>query len=111
MQWDPDVTEVRFAGEPVEGARGWVRPASGPATTFEIVAMRHDRLLTTVSRMPGAALSFEHAVEPTRGGSRMTVKISVDGPLSALWGSVLRRGFADAASRNIAGLVAYLDAA
>lgn len=110
-QWDPDVSEVRFAGERAEGAKGWMRPSSGPAATFEIVALRADRLFTTVSRMPGAALSFEHAVEPTPEGSRMTVTIGVDGLLSGLWAAVLRKNFADAASRNIAGLVAYLDAA
>jgi hypothetical protein len=109
--WDSDVTEVRLADEPVVGAKGWMRPSSGPATTFKITAMRPDRLVTTTSRMPGATLSFEHVIESAPEGSRITVTISVDGPLSAFWSTVLRRNFGDAAPRNIAGLVAYLDAA
>lgn len=79
--WDPDVAEVQFSGEAILGASGWMRPSSGPATTFEIVALETDRLLTTTSRMPGAKLLFEHRAEPLDASTRVTVTIGVDGPL------------------------------
>lgn len=109
--WDPDVAEVRFEGEPAVGAKGWMRPTSGPASTFTIVALRADRLATTTSRLPGAVLSFEHTLEPSDKGSRISVTVSAQGPLSALWAKVLRKSFSEAAPRNIAGLLAHLDAA
>lgn len=110
-EWDPDVAEVRFSGEPELGAKGWMRPTSGPAARFKIAALDAGRHLTTTSSLPGAVLSFGHALEPVDRGSRIAVTISVAGPLSVFWGVVLRKSFADSAPRNIAALVAYLDAA
>ena len=109
--WDPDVAEVQFSGEAILGASGWMRPSSGPATTFEIVALETDRLLTTTSRMPGAKLLFEHRAEPLDSSTRVTVTIGVDGPLRWLWRRVLGKSFAGAAERNVRGLIDYLDAA
>ena len=109
--WDPDVTEVQFSGEAILGASGWMRPSSGPATTFEIVALETDRLLTTTSRMPGAKLLFEHRAEPLDASTRVTVTIGVDGPLRWFWRRVLGKSFAGAAERNVRGLIDYLDAA
>ncbi|WP_433675820.1 SRPBCC family protein [Microbacterium gorillae] len=111
IHWDPDVAEVRFMGEPREGARGWMRPAAGPATSFTITQVDPDRLFTTTSRLPGAILSFRHEVERQETGSRASVTIGVSGPLSALWAIVLRRPFASAARRNLEGMLAQVSAA
>lgn len=110
-RWDPDVVEVRFTGEPREGARGWMRPATGPATSFTITQAELDRVFTTTSRLPGAILSFRHEVDPQGTGSRASVTIGVAGPLSALWAIALRRAFAPAARRNLDGMLAQVGAA
>lgn len=54
---------------------------------------------------------FDHAVEPVGEGSRVTVTISVEGPMSPLWRLILGKSFVDAANRNVLGLVGYLGAA
>jgi hypothetical protein len=111
VRWDPDVIDVRFSGELREGARGWIRPAAGPATVFTITQADPDRVFTTTSRLPGAILSFRHEVEPADAGSLASVTIGVSGPLRGLWAIVLRRGFAHAAERNLDGVLAQVDAA
>ncbi|MFK4790302.1 SRPBCC family protein [Microbacterium sp. ZW T5_56] len=111
VRWDPDVADVRFTGESREGARGWMRPATGPATSFTITEVDPDRLLTTTSRLPGAVLCFRHEVEPEGAGSRASVTIGVSGPLRALWAILLRRNFAPAAERNLEGLLTQVGAA
>lgn len=88
-----------------------MRPSTGPATTFELTALEVDRLVITTSRLPGARLVFDHAVEPVGEGSRVTVTISVEGPMSPLWRLILGKSFVDAANRNVLGLVGYLGAA
>lgn len=109
--WDSDVTEVRFEGTVGMGAQGWMRPASGPATTFVVTAFEPDRLLNDEAPLPGARLIFEHAVTPTPEGSDVTVAIKVEGFLAPLWGLLLRKTFADSAKRNVDGLATYLDSA
>lgn len=109
--WDPDVAEVRFSGNALVGINGWMRPSSGPATTFAITALEADRLFTTASRLPGARLLFEHRADPAGSGAQVTVTISVNGPLGWLWRRVLGRSFAGAAKRNVHGLLDHLGGA
>lgn len=109
MTWDADVADVQFVEEMAVGATGWVRPTSGPTTTFEVTALHRGRLLTSASRLPGARLMFEHVVEPVAAGSEVAVTISVDGFLSPLWHLVLRKSFSGAAARNVEGLAVRLD--
>ncbi|PII85341.1 hypothetical protein BMH32_07465 [Leucobacter sp. OLJS4] len=109
--WDPDVREVAFTDRVRVGATGRMRPASGPATSFTITEFVEDRRFTNVSRMPGAALTFDHRVEPAGDGATLSVEIRIDGPLAPLWRLAIGRGFADAAHTNIDGLLANLDAA
>lgn len=110
-QWDEDVAEVRFDAPMALGATGWMRPTSGPSTTFTVAALVHNELVTTTSRLPGAVVRFEHVVTAIATGSTVRVTISVDGPLSPLWKRVLRKGFAGAAERNVTGVIECLDRA
>ncbi|GAA1787510.1 SRPBCC family protein [Leucobacter iarius] len=109
--WDPDVREVTFTGDVRLGAAGRMRPSSGPAAAFTITELVEDRRFTNVSRMPGAALTFDHRVEPADDGSTLSVEIRIDGPLAPLWKLAIGRGFANAARTSIDGLLADLDAA
>ncbi len=100
---------MRFSGEVRVGAQGWMRPASGPATTFTISVVEQDHIFTSTSSLPGAKLIFEHIVEPAPGGSRVFVTISVNGPMRGVWKLLLGRTFASAAERNVRGLLEHLD--
>jgi hypothetical protein len=42
-------------------------------------------------KLPGGTLLFEHLIEPTDGGSRITHRVSLDGPLAFLWTPVVGR--------------------
>lgn len=110
-EWDADVREVRFDGIARVGSRGWMRPASGPATTFEVTVADQDHIFTDVSGLPGASLIFEHIVVPNTDGTTISVAIRLEGLLAPIWKILLGRTFAGAAERNVAGLVAHLDAA
>jgi hypothetical protein len=109
--WDPEVRAVEFAPPCVVGARGRLRPASGPALTFTVTALRQDELFTDTARLPGARLEFEHLVAPSAQGTRISVAVRVRGPLAGVWRRLLSSPMGHAARTNVEGLVAHLDAA
>jgi hypothetical protein len=59
------------------------------------VALEPGRFYATEASMPGARLRFEHEVASSgSGGSRVTERQSIDGPLSRLYGWLLGRQMA-----------------
>jgi len=110
-EWDAEVREVTFAGPAKLGARGRMRPASGPAASFSVTAFEPGRVFTNVSSLPGAKLVFEHLVTPAPDGAAVEVVVRVEGLLAPLWKRVLGRSLGSAARSSVTGLLAYLDAA
>lgn len=106
--WDPEVSEVAFAGPAGLGSRGRMRPASGPAARFTVTEFEPDRVFTSASSLPGARLVFEHRVSPGEDGSRIEVAIGVTGPLAGLWSRALAGSLGNAARSSTHGLVAHL---
>lgn len=110
--WDSDVAWVQFRGACVIGARGRLKPRSGPATAFTITDRIEGRRLVDVTRLPGARLIFDHAVSASEvegaPGSEITVTIAVGGPLATLWSRLLRGQLAGGARSGIDGLLAHL---
>lgn len=109
--WDAEVREVDFAAVAELGAKGKMRPASGPASTFLITAFERDRVFTNASSLPGAKLIFEHRVAPAGDGAKLEVSVGVDGFLAPLWQRILRKSLANAARSSVTGLLEHLDAA
>ena len=110
-EWDTEVRSVSFDGPPILGARGRIRPAHGPATSFRVTAYEQDRVFTNATSVPGASLTFEHIVTPAMEGSTVTVEVRIDGSLAPLWRRVVGPGMADAARSSVTGLIAHLDTA
>lgn len=102
---------MTFAGPVRIGARGRMRPASGPAVAFSVTAFEPDRVFTNISSLPGAKLVFEHLVTPLPDGASVEVAVRVEGPLAPLWKRVLGRSLGNAARSSVTGLLAHLDAA
>ncbi|BAJ74281.1 hypothetical protein MTES_1317 [Microbacterium testaceum StLB037] len=109
-EWSPDTEWARVEGEVRRGARGILKPVGGPRTAFEISELEPDRVYTDVSRMPGARLTFRHEVEPTPGGSRLTVLVTLEGPLSWLWARTAFAGFERSVPADLDRLVALVEA-
>jgi len=108
--WSPDTEWARVEGAVRQGARGILKPVGGPRTAFEISELEPDRVYTDVSRMPGARLTFRHEVAPTPGGSRLSVIVTLDGPLSWLWARTAFAGFERSVPADLDRLVALAEA-
>lgn len=109
--WDQEVREAHFEGPAVLGAKGKMRPASGPTAAFSITAFEQNRLFTNASSLPGATLIFEHRLTPINDGVEIAVSVGVDGVLAPLWQRVLRKNMSGAARSSVVGLLNHLDAA
>lgn len=110
-EWDPAVLEVTFAGPSDLGARGRMRPTSGPPASFSVTEFEPGRVLTNTSSLPGAKLVFTHIVTPMPKGALVYVAVSVEGPLAPLWRRMLNRSMGNAAKSSVNGLLAHLDSA
>jgi uncharacterized protein YndB with AHSA1/START domain len=86
MKW------ARLDGEFAAGRTGRLKPTTGPASKFTIVALDPGHRYVTEASMPGAKMRFEHEVASlASGGTRMTERQTIDGPLSGVYGLLLGR--------------------
>lgn len=91
-RWDQGLADATIDRAFIKGAAGTIIPNSGPTTKFTITEIDPDASYTFVTKLPGAKLlirrdfvdgpdtSFRHAVW-------------FDGPLAAIWATILGRGF------------------
>ena len=96
------------SGVGARGAKGRLKPASGPSLQFSVTALEEDRLFTNTGKLPGARLEFEHVVEPASCGSDVCVTIRISGPLAWLFGRPLKNSMAGAARSSVTGLITHL---
>lgn len=103
--WDTQVKSVTFTGPALVGAKGRLKPISGPASTFRIETADQDTEFTTVSKLPGAKLRFRHLLCTTSAGTLVRVSIELSGPLTALWRRLLGTEMGEAAKGNVSAML------
>jgi Polyketide cyclase / dehydrase and lipid transport len=85
------------------GSKGMSKAPHLPKGKFELIVVEPDRKFVSKAKLPGATLYFEHIVEPADGGSRITHRAILDGPLSAVWSPaisrIIERGMPDSVER------------
>jgi hypothetical protein len=62
-----------------------------PRSTLKITQVEEPRLWVDESRSPGVRMTFEHLIAPADGGSEVTERVVIRGPLAGLVGRLLRR--------------------
>ncbi len=85
-EWNPHFREVRLLDEGLlsTGSRARIALKLSPlATLWEVTQLNPGRSFAwTSSSLPGLRLLFDHVAEPAEGGTRATLRINVEGPLS-----------------------------
>jgi len=59
---------------------------------FELVDVKPDASFSSEARLPGAQLRFDHVIDPRETGSRITHRVTLDGPLAFLYTRRVRKG-------------------
>jgi hypothetical protein len=103
-QWSQKgVEESSLDGDFKVGTEGMTKAPHLPKEKFELIEVEPERRFVSQAKLPGGTLVFEHQIEPTEGGTRITHKASLDGPLSFVWrplvGRMVQRGLPDGVDR------------
>jgi hypothetical protein len=70
------------------------KPRGFPASTLTITRVDRPRVWVGESGVPGWRMTVEHLIERDVGGTKLTERMWISGPLGRLIGSVLRRRLA-----------------
>jgi uncharacterized protein YndB with AHSA1/START domain len=78
-------------GEFEEGTTGKSKAPGFPEGKFTLITVEPEKRFVSEAKFPGGRLTFEHMIEPADGGTRITHRATLDGPLTFLWSQVIGR--------------------
>src|SRR3954454_11717684 len=88
-EWSKGVEESELDGEFEAGNKGTVKPPNLPRSQFELIEVEPERSFTSQTKLPGGTIRLEHTLEPTDGGTRITHRTTIEGPLGSVWSRVV----------------------
>jgi uncharacterized protein YndB with AHSA1/START domain len=97
------VEESSIDGDFEVGTSGTSKAPHLPKGKFEVITVEPERKFASKASLPGASLVFEHELEPADGGTRITHRATLDGPLAVVWtpliSRIVKRGLPDGVER------------
>ncbi len=84
-EWDPDTRAAKIDGAFEAGATGELRPTKGFAVPMRFVSVTALGF-TVESPAPFCTMRFEHELVPIASGTRVTHRVTFQGPLSRFFG-------------------------
>jgi hypothetical protein len=85
------VEESSIDGDFEVGTTGTSKAPHLPKGKFELVEVEPEKRFVSKAGLPGATLHFEHMLEPADGGTRITHRATLDGPLAMVWTPIVSR--------------------
>jgi hypothetical protein len=83
--WSPAIEWARLDGPFQVGAKGKSKARGAPVGRFRLVRVEPNAVFASTTWLPGARWLFEHFIEPTDTGLRITHRATLSGPLSPLY--------------------------
>ncbi len=97
------VERSHISGPFAVGTKGKSKAPGSPTARFTLVAVDPDAFFASEVKLPGGRLRFEHVINATPSGSRITHRATPDGPLAFLYVPMVRksieRGLPDGVER------------
>jgi Polyketide cyclase / dehydrase and lipid transport len=90
-EWSKGVEKSSLDGPFKAGTKGTSKPPNMPKGRFQLVAVEPEQGFTSEIKLPGGTLTLEHMLEPTDGGTRITHRATLAGPLNFIWTPVIGR--------------------
>lgn len=104
-EWSPKgVERSSLEGDFEVGAKGRSKAPHFPEGKFELIVVEPERRFVSQAKMPGATLAFEHMIEPSGEGTRITHRAALDGPLVFIWRPVVGRMIEKGMPNSVEGL-------
>lgn len=92
-EWDTELIAASLEGEFRAGARGTLKPRTGPPSEFRIAEVEAGKSYTFITTLPACSLNVRRVLEPTTRGTRFTHEVSFTGPMAFLFRALLEQGF------------------
>lgn len=90
--WNAQIASAKLLGAFELGGRARIRFKGRPmASTFTITALEPQRLFIDETRLPGAKLGHEHALDSRDAVTTIRHRLYFDGPLAKLYGWLMGR--------------------
>ncbi len=91
-EWTASVTSIRLLdGSPMRvGSRAWIRQPKFPPAMWKVTAIDPGFSFSWKSGAPGMWVYARHAIEPTPGGSRVTLSLTYEGLMGRLLARMTR---------------------
>jgi hypothetical protein len=101
--WSKGVEESDLDGEFEVGSKGTIKAPQLFRTRFELVEVEPERRFDSKAKVPGGTILFEHFIEPANGGTRITHRATLEGPLNFIWvpliGRIVKRELPESVER------------
>ena len=82
-----------------------------PSSTLTVTRVEPPSLWVDESRSPGMRMSFDHVLEPGEGGTRLTERVHISGPLGRALGPLMRRKLEALFAASVAAVARQAEAA
>lgn len=87
-EWTESMTSVELVDGATlaPGAKAKIKQPRIPATVWEVTDVSPNQGFAWVSKSPGGRTIADHRIEPSEGGSRVTLSVDMTGPVNAAFG-------------------------
>lgn len=82
-----------------------------PNSTLTVTRVEAPSLWVDESRSPGMRMTFDHVLEPGEGGTRLTERVHISGPLGRALGPLMRRKLETLFATSVAAVARQAEAA
>jgi Polyketide cyclase / dehydrase and lipid transport len=105
------IEAARVDGDFQPGAAITSKAKGFPSSTLTVTRVEPPGLWVDESRSPGMRMTFDHVLEPGEGGTRLTERVHISGPLGRALGPLMRRKLVALFADSVAAVARQAEAA
>ena len=95
-EWDTELASASLDGSFALGAKGRLKPKSGPSSRFFTSELTPEESYAFTTRLPLRELKVRRYLTRKEGGAFFTHEVSFVGPLASVFGNLLGRRYREA---------------
>ena len=108
--WDPEVASASLPDGLILGAKGWLKPRTGPKANIQIVEVTEGKSFSVQTRLPLCRMLFGHRLVENDACTVATHWIEFSGPLSFLFRHLVGRPIQASLPNTMRALKQYSEA-
>ncbi|MCW7505308.1 SRPBCC family protein [Leptospira paudalimensis] len=89
--WDSTLEKSEMLGTFEAGNFFMIRPSGGPDVKIQLIEVRPNSYFKDFTKFPLAKMFGEHFYEKTSEGLKITITMSITGPLAFLWNMIVMK--------------------